>query len=158
VLILGSIPGAASLTAGQYYAYPRNQFWRILGQLCDSEDCESYAERVQMLQRHHLALWDVLHSCVRPGSLDAAIEHRTARPNALLELIAQCPALVRICCNGSTAHSALRRYFGRALAAAFPRIEVHRLPSTSPANASLSYARKLTAWRSGLSPALVGKA
>jgi hypoxanthine-DNA glycosylase len=153
VLILGSMPGVASLAAAQYYAHPRNQFWGIITELCGREALPSYAQRLQMLRVHQLALWDVLHSCLRPGSLDAAIEHRSAQPNALLELIGRSPELSRICCNGGTAHSALQRHFGRALAELFPQIEIHRLPSTSPANASWSYARKLAAWRSALSPA-----
>jgi double-stranded uracil-DNA glycosylase len=159
VLILGSMPGVASLQAGQYYAHPRNQFWRILEQLCNQEEGPSYeglsyAQRLTMLRQHHLAVWDVLHSCVRPGSLDSAIEQPGALPNALIELLRKAPAMVRICCNGSTAHRALQRHFGQALAQQFPQIEIHRLPSTSPAHASWTFARKLAAWREGLRPAL----
>jgi TDG/mug DNA glycosylase family protein len=157
ILILGSMPGVASLDAVQYYAHPRNQFWKIVGTLCGQEAGAAllpYAQRLQMLQRHRLALWDVLHSCVRPGSLDAAIEHHSAAPNDLIGLLAAHPAVVRVCCNGGTAFSALRRYFAEDLARQFPHIDIHQLPSTSPANASWTYVRKLTAWQAALAPAL----
>ena len=154
VLILGSMPGVASLQATQYYAHPRNQFWRILTELCGLATVPDYPQRLQLLRERHLALWDVLHSCVRPGSLDAAIEHHTAKANDLIGLLHAHPGIVRICCNGGTAFTALRRYFAKALADRFPHIDVRQLPSTSPANASWTYARKLHAWRQALAPAL----
>jgi TDG/mug DNA glycosylase family protein len=154
ILILGSMPGIASLGARQYYAHPRNQFWRILEQLCDIATPQPYEARLQMLRDHHLALWDVLHSCVRPGSLDAAIEHRTAKPNDLMRLLRATPSIRHLCCNGGTAHSTLQRTFGQALRQQLPQLQVHLLPSTSPANAGWSYARKLNAWRRALQPAL----
>jgi TDG/mug DNA glycosylase family protein len=154
ILILGSMPGVASLHAHQYYAHPRNQFWSLLQQLSDAATTTPYEARLRLLRSRHLALWDVLHSCVRCGSLDAAIEHRSARPNDLPGLLRATPSIDRICCNGGTAHAALKRYFGETLAREFPQIEVHLLPSTSPANASWSFARKLHAWRKALQPAL----
>jgi TDG/mug DNA glycosylase family protein len=154
ILILGSMPGITSLAERQYYAHPRNQFWRILEKLCEIATPQPYDARVQMLRDHHLALWDVLHSCVRPGSLDAAIEHRTAKPNDLMGLLRAAPSIERICCNGATAYSSLQRAFGNALRQQLPQIQVQPLPSTSPANASWSYARKLNAWRRALQPAL----
>jgi double-stranded uracil-DNA glycosylase len=154
ILILGSMPGIASLGERQYYAHPRNQFWRILEKLCDIATALPYDARLQMLRDHHLALWDVLHSCVRPGSLDAAIEHHTAKPNDLMGLLRATPSIERICCNGGTAYSTLQRAFGKALQQELAQIQVHQLPSTSPANASWSYARKLNAWRRALQPAL----
>jgi TDG/mug DNA glycosylase family protein len=154
ILILGSMPGVASLSAGQYYAHPRNQFWAILLKLCGVGTSLTYEERLQLVRTRHLALWDVLHSCVRPGSLDAAIEHHSARPNDLPQLLQTARSIRHICCNGATAHSALNRYFGDILARSFPEVQVQRLPSTSPANASWSGARKLSAWRTALRPAL----
>jgi hypoxanthine-DNA glycosylase len=150
ILILGSMPGVASLEAQQYYAHPRNQFWSILERIHGVETPQPYDQRLQMLRDHHLALWDVLHSCVRPGSLDAAIEHHTAAPNPLMELLRATPSIRRICCNGGTAHTALRRYFGLVLMRELPQLDIQLLPSTSPANASWSFARKLTAWRQAL--------
>jgi len=142
ILILGSMPGAASLAAQQYYAHPRNQFWGILERLCGIGIDLPYDERLERLQQRGLALWDVLASCERRGSLDAAIERRTTIANDI-------PALLqRICCNGAIAHAALRRSFGALTDAA--RIEILRLPSTSPANAGCTPARKLAAWRAAL--------
>jgi TDG/mug DNA glycosylase family protein len=154
ILILGSMPGAASLDAHQYYAHPRNQFWNLLEDICGVARALSYEARLQMLREHHLALWDVLHSCIRPGSLDAAIEHATAEPNDLMGLLRSTPSIRSICCNGGTAHASLRRSFGQVLLQELPQIEIQQLPSTSPANASWSYARKLTAWSRALRPAL----
>ncbi len=145
ILILGSMPGIASLDAQQYYAHPRNQFWRLMADIGAAGAGLSYPRRLQALLEHGLGLWDVLHSCVRVGSLDAAIERRTARPNELLPLLREYP-IVRLCCNGATAYAAVQRHFGQALASEFPHIDVHRLPSTSPAHASWTYAEKLAAW------------
>ncbi len=148
------MPGIASLQAAQYYAHPRNHFWPIISELCGRSAAPDYPQRLQLLRANRLALWDVLHSCVRPGSLDSAIEHHSAEPNDLIGLLQSHPAIVRICCNGGTAFTALRRHAGDALRERFPKAEVLQLPSTSPANASWSYARKLLAWQQGLSPAL----
>jgi TDG/mug DNA glycosylase family protein len=150
ILILGSMPGVASLTAAQYYAHPRNRFWDIMDRVCSAGRDIAYEQRLQRLLDHQLALWDVLHSCVRPGSLDAAIEHHTAMPNDLTGLLSQLPSLQCICCNGGTAFLAMKRYFAAQLSRAYPRIEQLKLPSTSPANASWSHARKLRAWRRAL--------
>ena len=148
VLILGSMPGAASLLAGRYYAHPQNQFWRILGAICGAAPELPYLVRLAQLQAHHLALWDVLDSCVREGSLDSAIEHTSAIANDIPRLLRGAPGIRRVCCNGTSAHHALQRYFGGELEAL--GVSVVRLPSTSPANASWSFARKLDAWRAGL--------
>lgn len=144
------MPGVASLSASQYYAHPRNRFWDIMDHVCGAGHGVPYEQRLQRLLDHHLALWDVLHSCVRPGSLDAAIERHTASPNDLPGLLSGLPSLQCICCNGGTAFQALKRHFGAQLSRAYPRIERLQLPSTSPANASWSYARKLDAWSSAL--------
>jgi hypoxanthine-DNA glycosylase len=149
IMILGSMPGIASLEAQQYYAHPRNQFWRLMADIGMAGTGPSYAGRLQALLGHGLGLWDVLHSCVRAGSLDASIEQHSARPNDLLPLLHQHP-IVRLCCNGATAYAAVQRHFGKALAREFPHLDIRRLPSTSPANASWNYARKLAAWAEAL--------
>lgn len=148
VLILGSMPGTASLAAGAYYAHPYNQFWRILGELCGAGPDLSYAVRLARLRAHKIALWDVLDSCVRPGSLDSAIEHTSAIANDIPGLLRAAPRIRRICCNGATAYHGVRRYFGDELDAL--GVTVLRLPSTSPANAGWSFACKLAAWRAAL--------
>ncbi len=160
ILILGSMPGEASLAAQQYYAHPRNQFWSIVAAVCGIGAELPYGERLENLQAQGLALWDVLATCERRGSLDSAIEHHTAVANDVPALLQRCSGIRRICCNGGTAYAALRRCFAAQLvpaagAAELVRLEgvdVLRLPSTSPANASWSPARKLEAWRTALAP------
>jgi TDG/mug DNA glycosylase family protein len=158
ILILGSMPGVASLKAQQYYAHPQNHFWKIMGEICGAGPQLPYDVRLQILLRERLGLWDVLQSCVRGGSLDAAIEHHSALASDLLPLLRRSRDVIRVCCNGGTAHMALQRYFGEPLARDFPQIEICRLPSTSPANASWSYARKLEAWSQALRDRRAAKA
>jgi TDG/mug DNA glycosylase family protein len=150
ILILGSMPGVASLNAQQYYAHPQNHFWRIMGAICGAGPELPYEQRLQALLRQGLGLWDVLQSCVRGGSLDTAIEVHSAVANDLLPLLQRAGSVMRLCCNGGTAYMALQRHFGKRLAREFPRIDIRRLPSTSPANASWSYHRKLEAWAQAL--------
>jgi hypoxanthine-DNA glycosylase len=142
LVVLGSFPGVASLRAQQYYGHPQNQFWKIMATLLSSDAAivltMAYAERVQWLLNQGVGLWDVYASCEREGSLDANIQN--AQPNDLQSLRTRCPALVAIAHNGgeSFKHAKLTRALG---------LPVHRLPSTSPANASWTLARKLAAWR-----------
>ena len=150
ILILGSMPGVASLGAQQYYAHPQNQFWKIVGAICGAGPELPYEQRLQALLGQSLGLWDVLQSCLRCGSLDTAIELHSAVANDLLPLLLRSGAVTRLCCNGGTAYRALQRHFGQRLAREFPHIDIRRLPSTSPANASWSYSRKLEAWTQAL--------
>ncbi len=150
VLILGSMPGEASLAAGQYYAHPRNQFWPIMQAICGAGPALPYAQRLERLRECRIALWDVLHSCVRAGSLDAAIERASAVPNDLPELLRAHAAIGRICCNGAAAFQSLQRHFGAALALEFPHVRALRLPSTSPAHAGMPASEKLAAWRAAI--------
>ena len=139
LLVLGSFPGAASLAARQYYAHPRNHFWPILSALWGVDlVAMGYAARVAEIKRRGLALWDVYAACEREGSLDSAIEN--ARANDLAGLVARLPSLRAIAHNGSESARSMR--LTQTLGVA-----VYRLPSTSPANASWSFERKLAAWR-----------
>jgi hypoxanthine-DNA glycosylase len=150
ILILGSMPGVVSLGAQQYYAHPQNHFWKIAGALCGAGPELPYEQRLQTILSRGLGLWDVLQSCVRRGSLDTAIEFDSAVANELLPVLRRAGSVMRLCCNGGTAYRALQRHFGQQLAREFPHIDVRRLPSTSPANASWTYARKLAAWAPAL--------
>ena len=147
VLILGSMPGTASLNAGQYYAYPRNAFWRIIDSLFGVAADSPYAERCAQLVRHRVAVWDVLKACTRSGSLDAAIDHRSVEPNDLAGLLAGHPQIEVIFFNGATAQRLFERHVLPILPDSQAAIVRHRLPSTSPAHASLGFEQKLTAWR-----------
>jgi len=143
VLILGSFPSTASLAAQQYYAHPQNQFWRIVGAAIGQPLKEmDYPARIAAVQAAGIAIWDVFASCERAGSLDTAI--RDAVPNPLAALKESAPALRRICFNGGMAARRIREV--EALG-----FEAMVLPSTSPANASWSFDRKLAAWAAVLS-------
>lgn len=148
VLILGSMPGVASLTAAQYYAHPRNAFWTIMGELFDAGPALPYPARLDRLLDAGVALWDVIASCRRPGSLDSAIAADSVIANDLPGLIAASPRLDAVFFNGTAAETAFRRHFGSRLAdpALRPALKLQRLPSTSPAHAGRSLADKLAAW------------
>ena len=139
LLVLGSFPGAASLQAQQYYGHPRNHFWPLLSRLWGQDLLAlNYAERLDVARTRGLAIWDVYAACEREGSLDSAI--RAAQPNDLAGLVARMPKLEAIAHNGG--ESARTRRITETLGVA-----VYRLPSSSPANASWSFERKLAAWR-----------
>jgi hypoxanthine-DNA glycosylase len=139
LVVLGSFPGVASLQAGQYYAHPRNHFWPILSALWNVDLVAlPYAERLEQVLARGLGLWDVYASCRREGSLDSAIEQPEF--NDLAGLTQRSPQLQAIAHNGGESARAMRHTRGLGVA-------VHRLPSTSPANASWSFERKLAAWR-----------
>ena len=139
LVILGSFPGAASLAAQQYYGHPRNNLWRLLSALWEEDlVAMDYPRRLDALQRHRTGLWDVYGRCEREGSLDSAI--RVPVPNDLARLKRLAPRLQAVAHNG--AESARSRRLTEQLGVA-----VHALPSTSPANASWSFERKLAAWR-----------
>ena len=138
-LILGSFPSAASLAAGQYYAHPRNQFWRLLADLLDEPLAEMpYRRRLQRVLAHHLGIWDVLDACDREGSADTSIRNQKANRFTRLRRLA--PQLTVVAFNGQAAGR-----FAPEFAAAGFRTAV--LPSSSPAHAGRSFEQKLAAWR-----------
>ncbi len=152
VLILGSMPGKASLRAEQYYAHPQNAFWKILGTLLDFDPAPAYAIRTARLREGGIALWDVMHSCVRETSLDSDIEETSIIANPFGDFLDDHPQIHTICFNGAKAAAAWRRHVLPQLPRAGD-IVYHRLPSTSPANASIRYAAKFEAWRAVLATA-----
>ena len=139
ILILGTMPGEESLARQEYYANPRNQFWRIMQALFEIPVTVPYPERISSLQRRRIALWDVLHSCERVGGLDSAIKN--AIPNDFAGLLADNPALKAIAFNGKKAAEWFEKW-ARVDTTGFQKLV---LPSTSPA-AALAFEKKVTAW------------
>jgi hypoxanthine-DNA glycosylase len=138
VLVLGSFPGAASLAAQQYYAHPRNRFWPVLSAVWGVDLVAlPYAQRLDAMLARGVGLWDVFASCAREGSLDSAI--RDAQPNDLASLAVRAPGLRAVLHNGQA--SARERRATDALG-----VDVHVMPSTSPANAAWSLERHRLAW------------
>lgn len=147
VLVLGSMPSEASLSAGQYYAHPRNAFWPIMRVLLQLDASTTYADCVAALQRHGVALWDVVHQCRRVGSLDSAIDMSSVVLNDIGGLLQQHASIRAIFCNGGAASDLFQRHFGKQLPQLGRDIQVLRMPSTSPANARLSLQLKCEYWR-----------
>ena len=148
VLILGSLPSRASLQAQEYYAHPRNAFWIVMKALAGADG--DYAARCEALKAHGIAVWDVLSSSVRPGSLDADIDLDTARPNVFGRFFAGHGEIRLVCFNGRKAEAMFSTLVLPKLSAA--SFETALLPSTSPAHASLSVAEKLQIWRGIIEP------
>jgi len=142
LLILGSMPGAASLAANQYYAHPRNAFWPIMGELYGAGPEKPYERRVAILKAAGVAVWDVLGSCIRPGSLDTDI--RDELPNDFERFFAVHRHIARIGLNGGKAAASFRKHVARHCP---NRIEIVVLPSTSPAHAARSLAEKCRIWQ-----------
>lgn len=145
MLILGSFPGVRSLQLQQYYGHPQNHFWKILQALWPDDPLPApgqYAARCGWLLDHGLGLWDVYASCEREGSLDSAIRNPVVNDFAALRV--RCPQLRLIAHNGGESFRHARTVHAALGVALFPLVQ---LPSTSPANASWSFARKLAAWR-----------
>ena len=141
ILILGSMPGAASLKKQQYYAHPQNQFWRLLGEVI-AEDLAAmdYAGRLAVLKRRGVALWDVLASCAREGSLDADITDE--EPNRVAELLRE-TGIKTVFLNGGKAEAAFKAFIAEGLPSG---VAARRLPSSSPANAGFTFDEKLREW------------
>ena len=146
ILILGSMPGVASLEAVQYYAHPRNAFWPIMGELFGIDHRAGYEARVDELAKQPLILWDTLQACQRPGSLDSNIDVKTASANDFADLLQRFPGIHAILFNGATSE----KYFRRLVLPTLPAVTgltLLKMPSTSPAHAGMSFDQKLAAWR-----------
>jgi len=146
IVILGSMPGVVSLQAVQYYANPRNAFWAIIAELFDIDiDC-SYQARIAQISQLPLILWDTLKACQREGSLDSKILKENIAANDVVGLLERHRGIKAIAFNGA----ASEKYFNQLEK---PRLavdhvpELIKLPSTSPANASINFEQKLAAWR-----------
>lgn len=152
ILILGSMPGEASLAANQYYAHQRNAFWPIMTRLLHIQPDAGYEEKVTALESSFIALWDVLKSCERSGSLDSSIEINTQTINDFQIFFSTHRNITHVFFNGGKAESCFRRY---VLSENEQRLlRLVRLPSTSPANARLSFDQKCRIWHETLRLAL----
>lgn len=143
VLILGSLPGDISLSKGEYYGNPNNDFWKILAEVLNQPlTTQPYEERLQILSQHEIGLWDVYHHCVRPGSMDKDISEKEL--NDFVGLKADAPTLKLVCFNGKEAGGAKEdvRHLG---------YEIEVLPSTSAANRT-DQSGRMNRWRSALRP------
>jgi len=146
-LILGSLPGRKSLEMQQYYAHPQNVFWKLIGALYDADGTLPYTRRVRILTTHQIALWDVLAAAERPGSLDSAIVHRSALANDFAKFFRSHPRIRRVFFNGRKAEEMYRRFVVPNLGSGFEGMRYECLPSSSPAHAGMSFAKKLDRWR-----------
>jgi double-stranded uracil-DNA glycosylase len=144
ILILGSVPGIASLEASQYYGHPRNAFWRIMGDVFGAGLERPYAERTAILKDRGVAVWDVLKLCHREGSLDSNIKDEV--PNDFVTFFEAHRRIDRVVLNGGKAAKSFEKH-ARPVR---PAIKAKAAPSTSPAYASLGYERKLLMWREAL--------
>ena len=147
VLILGSMPGVESLRKKQYYANARNLFWYIMGELLLAGPDLKYENRTRMLIDSGVALWDVLKSCNRAGSLDSAIKDETIEANDFSTFLEDHPNITNIFFNGSKAETMYKRHVAPNLAAKHRAMQYKRLPSTSPANTAMSISDKVGRWR-----------
>jgi hypoxanthine-DNA glycosylase len=158
-LILGSMPGNISLTANQYYANPQNAFWRIVAELLGFDFSAPYAERIAALKSARIALWDVLQSCTREGSLDSRIARDSEIANNFGAFFETHKHITHVFFNGATAEACFKRHVvgNSSNINNFGSLATHplhycRLPSTSPANAAMSLADKYQAWQKIIAP------
>lgn len=155
ILILGSMPGVMSLQQQQYYAHPRNAFWPIVAEIAGFDRAAPYAVRIDRLRQSGIALWDVLHACLREGSLDADIQKDSIVPNNFADFFIAQPRIRRVFFNGAKAEAVYRQQVLPLLAQReierddilYSHLQYTRLPSTSPAHAAMSRPLKLAAWR-----------
>ncbi|MBE0493754.1 MAG: DNA-deoxyinosine glycosylase [Thiomicrospira sp.] len=147
VLILGSMPGVASLEAQAYYAHSRNGFWPIMATLLQQDWSGSFEQRYKQLQQHHIGLWDVLAQCERSGSLDSAICSKSIQTNDIPGLVLRHPECQAIALNGNKAADLFKRHLHKGHPLVFNSIQLVTLPSTSPAHARMSLEDKTQVWR-----------
>jgi double-stranded uracil-DNA glycosylase len=148
-LILGSMPSIKSLQEQQYYAHPKNAFWPIMANLFNFELSLDYAARCQQLKLHQIAVWDVLKSCRRHGSLDQHIEPDSMVANDFNSFLKQHDQIQRIFFNGGKAEQVFKRHVIPTLNVE-QELSFHKLPSTSPAHAAKNLDEKYQTWKTAL--------
>ncbi len=145
VMVIGTMPGEASLKAQEYYAYKHNLFWKIVAELLGGGAAfEDYESKLSCLRQAHIGLWDNLQYCERKGSLDSHIKN--AQPNDFEALLRRFPKVRRLVFNGQQSYKFFKKFHPQLMA----QFECVAAPSTSPANASVSAGDKLAAWRKAL--------
>lgn len=144
------MPGRRSLEQQQYYAHPQNLFWPFIDSILGVSRAAPYAERCEGLKARGFALWDALQSCTRPGSLDSRIVNSTMVPNDFAAFLSDHPEIGHIVFNGAKAEAVFRSHVVPELEQELAPVRLTRLPSTSPANASIPRDVKLSAWRATL--------
>lgn len=144
ILILGSLPGDKSLELAEYYGHSRNRFWKIIATITNNDMPLTYTDKIALVLKSKIGIWDVVHKANRKGSLDTAIEGE--EPNDLDNFIARHKNLKVIGFNGKKAHALYDKYFGRK-----KEIQYISLPSTSPANAGIDFDSICNQWRKILS-------
>jgi len=140
ILILGTMPGVESLIRQAYYANPRNIFWKMLGEVTGKHIPDNYEEKKEFLLRNKIALWDICRTCIRNGSLDSNISNEM--PNDINRFVEEHPHLIAIGFNGKTSERLFRKHI-----VGIEQVKLISLPSTSPANASVSQEMKVEQWK-----------
>ena len=138
IFILGSVPGVKSLEMQEYYAHPQNKFWKIIFELFNENFSEDYLEKIKILKKNKIAVWDVIDSCERVGSLDTKIKNEES--NDILQLLKKYQNIKTIFCNGGKSYQNLQKIVGKNF-----EIPIYLLPSTSPLH-TISFEKKLDAW------------
>ncbi|MCF6280686.1 MAG: DNA-deoxyinosine glycosylase [Candidatus Polarisedimenticolaceae bacterium] len=146
IVILGSMPGDESLRQQQYYAHPRNAFWYILQRHFNRSESLTYQQKIELSQHYGIALWDVMQRCERPGSLDSNIDNKTIVVNEFEVFFRLHKNLVAVLFNGAKAEQEYRKRVLPTLSVESRRLELIRLPSTSPAMAALNREQKYLVW------------
>lgn len=145
ILLLGSMPSVSSLEKQQYYGHPRNAFWPLLAHLLNFELHEQYKKNAAQATKRGIAIWDVIGQCERKGSLDSAIVKGSERINPIPDLLVNYQSIKTIGLNGGTAATLFKHHCLSELDA--KQLNIHYLPSTSPANARMNFAEKCAAWQ-----------
>jgi len=146
ILILGSMPSVKSIEKQQYYGHPQNAFWRIMAALFNEEKPLDYLQGQRLMQAESIAVWDVLKSGIRQGSLDSAIDKKVLETNDFIALFKSCKQLKHVFFNGGTAEALYKKHVFQYLPNEYKTLNYFKLPSTSPAYAAMRYADKLAAW------------
>jgi hypoxanthine-DNA glycosylase len=150
ILILGSMPGIKSLAKQQYYAHPQNRFWKLMWKFCNTDNLDelNYKDKLRFLLKNKIALWDVIQSCDRNGSMDSNIQNEI--PNNIPNLLKQFPNIKVICLNGNKSYSVFKKHFSKL----HKQYNCYKLPSTSPANAGYKLENLYKEWSVALNKIL----